>query len=272
MPILKIKKKEKTAGREIIFECDQCHKIYSRIYRKRLTRTKTGFFCSGQCSGCWKLNHGITFGNLYSDVNRKKAAKKRKATYSKHKDLIDKKFVDTCLRKYGVENPSQSIEIKEKKKQTVLKHYGKEHQWSVPEIRKNIHELMKKNGTYGSISKAEKCLETILYDRFGKENVKRNIIVNNWEIDFYVKTVNLYIQLDGTYWHGLDRPLSIISEQKNNRDKCIFKTVMRDKEQNIWFKSNNMHLIRITDIELKSQSKELICKGIMTHSNIDIME
>ena len=108
---------------------------------------------------------------------------------------------------------------------------------------------MKRNGTYGK-SKPEDHLYEILCEMFSADDIERQVTVHKWPIDFYVKSIDTYIQFDGAYWHGLDRPIEVIAEHKTPRDVQIHKKWLTDQRQNEWFKEHNMKLIRITDPEL----------------------
>lgn len=92
---------------------------------------------------------------------------------------------------------------------------------------------------------------------YGKENVQRNVLVNGWDIDFFVSTTLVYFQLDGVYWHGLDRP---IVKQTNT---TIQKTMLRDKKQIDWFQKNNKKLVRITDKQMLQYIKEQCASKII---------
>jgi len=49
----------------------------------------------------------------------------------------------TCLKRYGVENPSQVEEVRQKAKETCLKKYGVEYATQLPEIRRRMSEKYK---------------------------------------------------------------------------------------------------------------------------------
>lgn len=68
-------------------------------------------------------------------------------------------------------------------------------------------------------------------------------------MDFRVR--DTYIQLDGVYWHGLDRSIEELMRSKSPRDKVILGTVRRDAEQNEWCRASGTKMIRVTDIEYK---------------------
>ena len=109
---------------------------------------------------------------------------------------------------------------------------------------------MKANCTYGKSSKPEEKLYTLLCAWFDVDNVSRNVFVNSrWPIDFYIKSIDTYVQLDGIYWHGLDRPIEVIAEHRTKRDAQIHKKWLTDREQNRWFSEREMNLVRVTDAQ-----------------------
>lgn len=191
----------------------------------------------------------------------------------------------TCVEKYGVENPYAAESVKKTIKNTNLQRYGVDHNWKgenrtckqtwikkygvdnpakVPEIKTKIktrlqtkevqakiHETKKKNGSFSGTSKPEETLFATLIAIFGKDDIERWTFVNIGEIDFYVKSINVYVQLDGVYWHGLDRHIDEIKKHKNKRDVVIERTFFKDIQQNKFFEKNNMKLVRILDVDLQ---------------------
>lgn len=107
---------------------------------------------------------------------------------------------------------------------------------------------MKRNGTYGK-SKREDEFYATLVEALGEDDVQRQVTVNGWPIDFYARSLDTYIQFDGTYWHGLDRPLNTIMEFKSPRDRVIYGHWLTDNEQNEWFARNGVRLIRVRDTD-----------------------
>lgn len=171
---------------------------------------------------------------------------------------VQEKKKQTTLLNHGVEYPTQSFEIREKIKQTNLKNYGVEYPSQKEEVRAIAFETMKKNGNYGTFSKSELLFLESLRSYFGIEDIEHPSRANNHEIDFRIKSLNIYIQFDGRYWHGLDRTIEEIKKFKTKRDKTILSTIERDKKQNQWFKENNLRLIRITDKEFKDRGDSII--------------
>lgn len=172
---------------------------------------------------------------------------------------VIKKFKQTIINKYGVDNVSKLQIIKDKKEKLFIKKYGVKNPLMSSEIKSKIdyvanfkkaHATNKKNGTY-KLSKAENALYDLLCDFYGEKNIIRQVLINNWNIDFYIKNINTYIQLDGVYWHGLNRDIETIKKSSNDRDKNIIKIYYKDIMQNNWFKKNNIKFKRITDVQFK---------------------
>ena len=107
----------------------------------------------------------------------------------KDKETI-RKYKETCLEKYGVENPSQAKEVKDKKKDTTLLHYGVENPLQSEEIK----EKRKKTCT----------------DKYGTDNVFKS---------------NLFKQKSVTTWlkkYGVENP----SQAKEVKDKIKETTLL----------------------------------------------
>lgn len=159
------------------------------------------------------------------------------------------------VERHGNEHTIASSAVKERIVETNRARYGVDYftETGIPskcsartESRLKRAETIKALGLSGT-SKIEDEFFGILCLLF--ENVERFVIVNGWSIDFYVSSINTYVQLDGIYWHGLDRPIEVIGELKTSHDAVILKTYHRDAQQNVWFSEKGKKLIRITDKE-----------------------
>ena len=96
---------------------------------------------------------------------------------------------------------------------------------------------------------------------FNINDIIRQITINGWSIDFYIISIDTYVQFDGTYWHGLNRSIEEIKEFKHPRDKDIFDTMQRDVLQNEWFKTHNLNLVRVIDNKTSfEQFLSVICQ------------
>lgn len=83
----------------------------------------------------------------------------------------------------------------------------------------------------------------------GVDNVERQVRVHKWPIDFYVKSIDTWIQVDGVYWHGLDGQLEEHRKRAalDKRSRIIVYKWETDRRQEQWFAERGMRLIRITD-------------------------
>ncbi len=213
-------------------------------------------------------NYGVDYPQQ-SKINRKKSMKTCQEKYgtpiASQSDIVQKKVKQTLMKKYGVENAMQSEVIKKKQQNTILQKYGVTNISQLPEtkakinyveLRKKAHATMKKRGNYGK-SKIEDDFYQCLTELLKPNTIERQASVHKWSIDFFIENMKMYIQFDGVYWHGLNRPIDVIKQFKNPRDKVIYATYLRDQEQNKWFKQSNIKLIRIQDEEFrKSKSRE----------------
>lgn len=176
----------------------------------------------------------------------------------------------TNIERFGVSNPSSLPEIQQKMQETCMTRYGVRHTLQLPQIiararaaanspsaRTKCLETLKRNKSYGKSAPEDRCYQ-LLCDRFGVDDIERQSVVNHWPIDFYIKSIDTYVQLDGVYWHGLDRPIEVIAEHKTPRDAMIHHKWLTDREQFQWFKNNNLRLVRITDLELKRDGAKVL--------------
>jgi len=97
-------------------------------------------------------------------------------------------------------------------------------------------------------SKPELELGKWLISVFGENNIKKQSWIARQSIDYYVKNIGVYVQLDGIYWHGL------MGEKHVNAG--ILKTVARDKRLNDWFNASDKKLFRLTDAQWNEVKKQ----------------
>ena len=90
-----------------------------------------------------------------------------------------------------------------------------------------------------------------------------------WFIDYFVKSVDLYVQFDGEFWHGhLHSFVQIQELAKTQRIfRSIMKNVKKDNAQDIWFAKNGMRLIRISECDL-TDKPALVSKLLLSVKEI----
>lgn len=239
--------------RVIVYQCDHCKKHYEAGFRKDVLHLKRNY-CSYACLGLSKKVGNVAYDDWIKSCNIPERIKRSRETFLQH---------------HGVDHPFKCENVKAKIREKLIERFGVSHPMKSAEIRSRVnwkeisnkrHQTMKMNHSYNKSKKEDQFFEALI-ERFGKDNVDRCVIVNNWEIDFYIRSIDVYVQFDGVYWHGLGRDKNEITEESTQRQKVIHQTWLRDQEQIIWFKENEKSLIRITDKQF-SQDASLCLTNI----------
>ena len=173
------------------------------------------------------------------------------------------KMSETCKQVWAETPEERKIEINEARVAGMMNKYGVPNAGSIPGISEKIHATKKANGSYGK-SKVEDLFYDYLISVFGIDNVERQSRINEWSVDFCISPHEIYIQVDGRYYHGLDRPIEEIGLSENEVDNNIYATYHRDLRQNAWFKERNMNLLRIDDSQVyRFLKQEIKCEAIL---------
>lgn len=194
-------------------------------------------------------------------------------------DEIKKTIKNTNMKKYGVENPFSSSIIQEKIKQTNLERYGMENYQQSEEGRNKCierfatgipqqkdYETKKRNGSFKS-SRPEKKLFSILKEIFGEENVIDEYKDERYpfKCDFYIKILDLFIELNLHYTHG-GHPYNPNSEEDKkylerykNCNQIVDVWTVRDPKKLEIANKNKLNYIRIYNNDFDSDYiKEII--------------
>lgn len=222
-------------------ECDQCHIVFEREMKaKHLNR---GYhYCSLQC-----CNNSQRSGGDLDLRRRQQFQEKLGVDYPMHRADIREKSVETCLERYGVRNVQQVAEINARSNDTFLK------------------RLEKRQKTLGVwTSKAENKFYDKLLEYFTADDIirQKRAAGNRCPIDFYIISIETFVQFDGVYWHGLDRPLEEIAKLNTKHDIEIYERYHRDIEQCKWFAEKGLKLIRVTDVEFDELDFSVIVERI----------
>jgi hypothetical protein len=253
-----------------VFECDSCHMTYKKP-RHKVSKSKSGLtFCSVSCRHAANKK-----GNKLCE-SREKHCIEKYGTSSPTKLLeTQEKGRATLRRKYGddVSSPLAVPGAKEKRRRTHLERYGAEETFQNEQfVKKRAATWLKRYGVpyhpfpkdaniksrlamakmpHKWSSKVELEYGVLLRERFGADDVFAQKWINRWPIDFYIKSIDTYIQFDGVYWHALNCSLDVLKESKSPRDKARLKKWEADRTQDEWFSSHDLRLVRITDEEFK---------------------
>ena len=190
-----------------------------------------------------------------------------------HKEELLEKRKQTCLERYGVDNPLKVKKIRERIKQTCLKKYGallyvqsKEYkQWisEHPEIIKewNIksYNTKKKNGTLGGPhSIQEDQSYELLKEKYPDVIRQYRSELYPFNCDFYIPSLNLYIECQYYPTHGYHpfnpndkNDIKYIEYLSNTKFGSYIWTINDPFKRNI-AKQNNLNYLEFFNInELK---------------------
>ena len=192
----------------------------------------------------------------------------------------------TCIDLYGAPYYQQSETYKEtlpkilnKIKETNLKKYGADfysqsetYQKALPEIQKKIYRIKKKNNSFNT-SAPEKKLLKILQNKFGDFDIEYQYRSPQYPFvcDFYIKSLDLYIELQGSWTHGSEPYNPENPEHIKKLNDWILKAkksqfyrnaidvwTVRDPLKRLTAKNNGIKLIEVFDSENFSEIEFLI--------------
>ena len=189
-----------------------------------------------------------------------------KRTISKSNKLISsKKYKETCIKKYGVDNVSKLSNIKDKKKKTFMGNYGVDNIWKSKEFRDKLNQHMLEK--YGVMSvpningnadswgwkkltteEKEERISKLLFNFSSNLEMRVfNLLSDNgfnfkpqfWcggkSFDFMLWDYNTVIEVNGDYWHA--NPI-IYKE-----DDYVTKLGKRILAKDVWEYDKNKHEI-----------------------------
>jgi len=139
---------------------------------------------------------------------------------------VKEKIINTNINKYGVTNPAKLENIKEKARQTCLKRYGVEYTQQVQEFRDKGYKTSKINGSFQSSDEEDMFGDFLrAIDPTTEQHVEHPELKHT--MDFYIPKFDIWVQYDGTYWHG-----KTLRKNITDRSKKIEKIKIRDQIQN----------------------------------------
>ena len=228
----------------------------SNIAKKgRETRVKNGYSPtwtnSEQCKETKKRRYGDpNFNNIA------KARNTRQKRYSGkwHPDDYVEKSKKTCLAHNGFE--------------CALSSSGKRITFDISAIRQKALQTMRKNFTYNKSKQEDKAYEMLCY-AFGKDNIERQFKTNvyPYACDFYVKSLNVYLEFNGSWTHGthafdpsshedqsilekwIDRCKANSSKRHNYYERAIYVWTQLDVAKRQTAKKNGLNFVEVWTIQ-----------------------
>lgn len=131
-----------------------------------------------------------------------------------------------------------------------------------PDVQARRLKTLNENGNVGiRRSKHEIQFEIEMKKIFVKDDVIISpIVTNGWGVDFYIKSIDTYVEFDGVYWHGLCENKI---PKKGKQRTAILATKVRDAIKNQWFIENQKILIRISDEEYLKNGISILSEKIL---------
>ena len=279
-------KQEQLITRKITrLKCDTCGKEFVKVSWKSVYKTNRHHFCTCECSRIACLKGGLIddakrqnclarYGTDHHLKNAEVQEKRLQTVVERYggrsplcDETVKEKSRSTCIEKYG-DHFSRTESVKEKKRRTCTDKFGVDSFSKTQEfkdkvdwqsIHKKGNETRKKRGK-SVVSKIEIAFLTFLRENFPV--VDHQVPIATWLIDFYIPSVDAYVQFDGNYWHGLDRPHEIIMMSDRRVDKVIASTIKRDEKRAKWFEDRKFRLVRIKESDFKQKQYDVILEAI----------
>jgi len=269
-------------NKKFVYVCEQCNTDFLNSRKSDKIR-----FCSNSC-----VNQSQTDGVLKHEKEQHFLSRYGVKNPFASQEVIGARE-EKLFKQRGVKNVSQLKSVKAKKAATFMLNYGTTNNFGRQQVRVKVEStLLERYGTVapttcesvkeklrspqtrakrfaswkrtGSIRTPapEKRLVKRLSEKYGV--VDSHVTVNGWSIDAFVKEIDTYVQCDGVWWHGLDRPISEIERlailRQDSVHAEIYRKYNRDKAQNEWFVKNDMCLVRVTDRQINAMDENSLSK------------
>ena len=184
--------------------------------------------------------------------------------YKSKKAEIIKKKEQTCIDLYGVDNPCKNKKIIEKMIKTNNEKYGANSAMQTPDfkatlkqiqaseaVKRKKYETHKRNNSFNTSAPEKKLLE-ILQNKFGASDIEYQYRSPKYpyNCDFYIKSLDLYIELQGSWIHGK------APYDPKNPDHIKKLQEWQEKSQTSQFYRNAIDVWTRADVEKRKLAKE----------------
>ena len=86
--------------------------------------------------------------------------------------------------------------------------------------------------------------------------------LDGWRFDFYLPNYNLFIEIDGDYWHGN-------TKFYNKLNNTQIENAERDKRKNKWCEDNGYNIERIWGSDIKEDAEKYVNEAIKKYQTND---
>ena len=199
--VVKVEDLQRRSNVKIDVACDCCGEpIHGVMYEDYCERIE--MFGEYVCRNC-NIDH-------YKDSCLKKYGVDNPAKLNE----IKEKMAKTSLLRYGTMHPMQSIEIKKKTIQSCVDKYGCINPSQVPEVREKMSQTLYKNGTTPT-SRQQLYIYKIYHMN---EQIKLNYPVACYNVDICFPEENLIIEYDGGFHNGQVKIGKLTQEEFNQKE------------------------------------------------------
>ena len=232
------------------------------------------FFCSLKCQHSEE-------GNKHVQQQFQKTVLERYGVTNPLKsEEIKNRCYQTNIKRYGGKSPLMNDKIKKKAQETCLKKYGVTSYLKTKDFKEKVLKTMKERGTLPH-SKIEIKFYNYLLTLFKEDDIIQQYKndLYPYHCDFYIKSLDLYIEINGTWTHGM-HPFD-----ENNKDDIQKLNFWKSKNSpyynsaiNTWTnldvnkrtiaKQNNLLFLAIYSIKIDVCKQEFM--NFIKDNNIDV--
>ena len=184
--------------------------------------------------------------------------------YAPQAKIVKEKIKNTSLEKYGVPNPGASEKAIKKLLKTNNERYGANSALQTPNgkatlkqilasesVKKKVYETHKRNNSFHTSAPETKLLK-ILQEFFGASDIEYQYRSPQYPFacDFYIKSLDLYIELRGSWTHG-KAPFD-----PNSKEHQIKLQEWQEKAQTSQFYRNAIDVWTRADVEKRKIAEE----------------
>lgn len=255
--------------------CDFCGKTFN-VKESRLKRNNVKY-CSRLCCDSHKKETYVgdknpMYGKKISDETKQKKSDIMKKIWENDEYKNKLKIWRDNYRENNETWLGCDEKSKSKRKETMVKKYGIEHNWCGKYGERNsdktslekygklpIEFLQEYRFFYGKKTDIEEIFEGILHEMKIEFQPKYRIYNKNrddfWyrEYDFLIKNTNKLIEVDGDYWHGNEKLFTMLSESQ-------IKTKENDIKKTSFAESNGFQVIRFWGDDIKNNRENIKMK------------
>jgi hypothetical protein len=245
--------------RRLILKCDHCGNEFEHARVRKRVMDQVYHFCSVLCKSQEQKSGGKLYSTRISDSDVRERIEESMLERYGHRTNVER----PCVRE-RVKELAHTDEAWQKRRESFRSRTGYDHVFQTPDFlagakerARRAWETKKKNGTYKT-SREEDSFYEALKLAFGDENVDRQVVLANWHIDFHIKSLDVYVQYDGAYWHGLGRGLSEVANSSAAHDTGIYTNMVNDLKQGIYCQSNSIALYRVNSRRLPGELEAVL--------------